>query len=112
LLAGSGWNWFSCVAGGVLTSWSHGKWRMECAMDRLIYGIMFSYVLFWNKLPVLVIYIYIYIYVTNKSSLYTLVILPIFKISIWHIPIVVYTVLDPWWQTENLSKTCRILFQK
>jgi hypothetical protein len=25
LLAGSGWNWFSCVAGGVLTSWSHGK---------------------------------------------------------------------------------------
>jgi len=25
LLAGSGWNWFSCVVGGVLIGWSHGK---------------------------------------------------------------------------------------
>jgi len=31
---------------------------------------------------------------------------------VWHIPIAVYTVLDFWRWTENLSKTCRILFQK
>jgi len=24
----------------------------------------------------------------------------------------VYTVLDSWWWTENLSETCRVLFQK
>jgi len=23
-----------------------------------------------------------------------------------------YTVLDSWWWTENLSETCRVLFQK
>jgi len=27
-------------------------------------------------------------------------------------PIAVYTVLDSWWWTENLSETCRVLFQK
>jgi len=27
-------------------------------------------------------------------------------------PIVVYTVLDSWWWTENLSETRRVLFQK
>jgi len=31
---------------------------------------------------------------------------------VWHIPIAVYTVLDSWWWTENLSETCRVLFQK
>ena len=30
---------------------------------------------------------------------------------IWHIPIAVYTVLDSWWWRENLSETCRVLFQ-
>jgi len=29
--------------------WSHGKWRIECVMDQLIYGIMFIYVLFWKS---------------------------------------------------------------
>jgi len=24
----------------------------------------------------------------------------------------VYTVLDSWWWTENLSETCRVIFQK
>jgi len=28
------------------------------------------------------------------------------------IPIAVSTVLDSWWRTENLSETCRVLFQK
>jgi len=27
-------------------------------------------------------------------------------------PIAVHTVLDSWWWTENLSETCRVLFQK
>ena len=31
---------------------------------------------------------------------------------VWHIPIAVYSVLDSGWWTENLSETCRILFQK
>ena len=31
---------------------------------------------------------------------------------IWHIPIAVYTVLDSWWWTEELSETFRVLFQK
>jgi len=31
---------------------------------------------------------------------------------VWHIPIAVHTVLDSWWWTENLSETCRALFQK
>jgi len=31
---------------------------------------------------------------------------------VWHIPVAVYTVLDSWWWTENLSETCRVLFQK
>jgi len=31
---------------------------------------------------------------------------------VWHIPIAVYTVLDCWWRTENLSETCRVLLQK
>jgi len=26
--------------------------------------------------------------------------------------IAVYAVLDCWWWTENLSETCRVLFQK
>jgi hypothetical protein len=30
---------------------------------------------------------------------------------LWHLPIVVYTVLDSWWWTENLSETCRVLLQ-
>jgi len=30
---------------------------------------------------------------------------------VWHIPIAVYTVLDPWWWAENLSETWRVLFQ-
>jgi len=29
-----------------------------------------------------------------------------------HIPIAVCTVLDFWWWTENLSETCRVLFQR
>jgi len=32
--------------------------------------------------------------------------------TVWHIPVAVYTVLDSWWWTENLSETCRIIFQK
>jgi len=31
---------------------------------------------------------------------------------VWHITVAVCTVLDSWWWTENLSETCRILFQK
>ena len=31
---------------------------------------------------------------------------------VWHIHVAVNTVLDSWWWTENLSKTCRVLFQK
>jgi len=31
---------------------------------------------------------------------------------VFHIPIVVCTVLDSWWWTENLSETCTVLFQK
>jgi len=31
---------------------------------------------------------------------------------VWHIPIAACTVLDSWWWTENLSETCRVLFQK
>jgi len=31
---------------------------------------------------------------------------------VWHKPISVYTVLDSWWWTDNLSKICRFLFQK
>jgi len=27
-------------------------------------------------------------------------------------PIAVYTALDSWWWTENLSEKCRFLFQK
>ena len=46
LLAGSGWNWFCCVVGGVLKGWSRGEWRMEFVVDQLIYGIKFTYVLF------------------------------------------------------------------
>jgi len=42
LLARSGWNWFSCVDGGVMIGWSRGKWRIVCVMDQLIYGIMFN----------------------------------------------------------------------
>jgi len=30
----------------------------------------------------------------------------------FHIPTAVYTILDSWWWTENLSETCRALFQK
>jgi len=29
-----------------------------------------------------------------------------------NVPIAVCTVLDSWWWTEKLSKTCRVLFQK
>jgi len=36
----------------------------------------------------------------------------IIKLTRWHIPIAVYTALDSWWWTENLSETCRVLFQK
>jgi len=31
---------------------------------------------------------------------------------VWHTSFDVYTVLDSWWWTENLSETCRVLFQK
>jgi len=31
---------------------------------------------------------------------------------LWHIPIAVYTLLNSWWWTENLSETCRVLFKK
>ena len=31
---------------------------------------------------------------------------------VWHKPIAVYTVLDSWWWTENMSETCTVLFQK
>jgi len=31
---------------------------------------------------------------------------------VWYVFIAVYTVLDPWWRTENLYETCRVLFQK
>ena len=31
---------------------------------------------------------------------------------VWHVLIAVYTVLDSWWLTENLSETWRVLFQK
>jgi len=31
---------------------------------------------------------------------------------VWHIPVAVYTVLDSWWWTENLSETCKVLSQK
>jgi hypothetical protein len=30
---------------------------------------------------------------------------------VWHIPIAVYTVLDSWWRSENLSETCRVIYQ-
>ena len=30
---------------------------------------------------------------------------------VWHIPIAVYTVLDPWWWGVNLSETGRFLYQ-
>jgi hypothetical protein len=32
--------------------------------------------------------------------------------NLYDIPIAVYTVLDSWWWTENLSETCRDIFQK
>jgi hypothetical protein len=31
---------------------------------------------------------------------------------VWRIPVAVYTVLDSWWWTDNLSEICRVLFQK
>jgi len=31
--------------------------------------------------------------------------------TVCHVLITVYTVLDSWWWTENLSETCRVLFQ-
>ena len=31
---------------------------------------------------------------------------------VWHIPIAVCTMLYSWWWTEELSETCRVLFQK
>ena len=37
----------------VFISWSRRKWRVECVMDQLVYGIMFVCALFWNKLRVL-----------------------------------------------------------
>jgi len=33
-------------------------------------------------------------------------------LPIRHILIAVCSVLDSWWWTEKLSKTCRVLFQK
>ena len=42
LLVRSGWNWFSCVDGGILIGWSCGKWHIVCVMDLLICGIMFN----------------------------------------------------------------------
>jgi len=47
-----------------------------------------------------------------NEHVYTLLILPIFKISVWHMPIAVYTVLDSWWWTENLTEICRVPFLK
>ena len=32
-------------------------------------------------------------------------------LPVWHIPIAVYTVLDYWWWTVNLSETCRDQYQ-
>ena len=57
---------------------------------------------------------------TNFSNLFwnrTLYVLDRFSVyhqessTVWHIPITVYTVLDSWWWTENLPKTCRVPFQ-
>jgi len=31
---------------------------------------------------------------------------------VWHIPIAVFTVTNSWWWAEDLSETCRVLFQK
>jgi len=31
---------------------------------------------------------------------------------LYDLPVAVYTVLDSWWWTENLSETHRVLFQK
>jgi len=31
---------------------------------------------------------------------------------VWHIPFAVCTVKNSWWWTEELSETCRVLFQK
>jgi len=31
---------------------------------------------------------------------------------VWHIPIAARTVLNSWWWTKELPKTCRVLFQK
>jgi hypothetical protein len=45
----------SCVDGGVLIGWSSGMWWIDCVMYQLIHGIVFSCVLFWNKLLVLVV---------------------------------------------------------
>jgi hypothetical protein len=33
-------------------------------------------------------------------------------VSVWHISDAVCTVLDSWWWTERLSKTCRVIFNK
>jgi len=34
------------------------------------------------------------------------------SLVLYDIPVAVYTVIDSWWWTENLSETCRFLFQK
>jgi hypothetical protein len=31
--------------------------------------------------------------------------------TLWQVPTAVYTVLDSWWWTVNLSETCRVLYQ-
>jgi hypothetical protein len=33
-------------------------------------------------------------------------------VPVWHIPVAVCTVLNPWWWTEWPSETCRVLTQK
>ena len=53
----------------------------------------------------------IYIYICVCVCVYTLITVPIFGISVWHVPDAVCTVLDSWWWTERPSETCRVLFQ-
>jgi len=40
----------------VLIGWPHRKWCMECVLDQLVYGIMLSCALFWNKLLVILMF--------------------------------------------------------
>jgi hypothetical protein len=86
-------------------------------VNKQFYYISTTYCIFWNICIILsflynkVFYLQHVSQFTHNVHVYTLEILPIFKISVWQIPITVNTVLDSWWWTVSLSETCRALYQ-